>query len=122
MASAWGKSWGLAWGNAWGAVTAAVPSMGSLLWLYAGGGRADWERKRAKLLASKKKDVEEAVAIIEQIAAEQPKAPVKELRQELKKADIVFTEEYKKLLKMLIRAEIEAQQEHEDEEALIMLM
>ncbi|UOF78842.1 hypothetical protein [Caudoviricetes sp.] len=95
---------------------------GGYLWLYAGGGKSDWERKRKKLLESNKENVEEAVEVIEEIAKELPKAPVTELRQELKSRDIVFDEEYKKLLKMLIKAEIEAQKEQEDEESLLMLL
>ena len=91
-------------------------------YLRLGGGKSNWERKRAKLLSSNKKDVEEAVQIIESIAKELPSAPVTELRAELKQNDIVYDEEYKKLLKLLIKEEIEAKAEYNDEESIIMLI
>lgn len=64
----------------------------------------------------------EVLPIIEAIAKELPKAPIKELRVELKKRDIAFEDSYKVMLKAIIKAKIREDQERDDEEAMLMLL
>ena len=68
------------------------------------------------------KEAPEVLPIIEAIAQELPKAPIKELRIELKKRDIAFEESYKVMLKAIIKAKIREDQERDDEEALFLLL
>jgi hypothetical protein len=63
----------------------------------------------------------EVLPIIEAIAKEQPKAPVKELRDALKKYDIAYDESYKKMLQTIIKAKKQADEE-DDEQAILMLL
>lgn len=65
---------------------------------------------------------EEVKPIIEAIAKETPKAPVTQLRKELKRNDIEYNDAYKSMLKSLIKAQIAADRERDDEEVLLMLM
>lgn len=108
MASAWGDAWGSAWGDAWGLIS--IPDTN---WWPLVGGAID-RRKYEK-------EAPEALPIIEAIAKEHPKAPVKELRETLKRYDIAYKESYKAMLKTIIQAKKQAE-EDDDEQAILMLL